>query len=340
MVPETGNLDPAASSFSESQEVKRSVLRWRSVGLLSLSALVLLLLLVKFGEPTDWFVDPSVQVKEDVVYRKTDGQQLTLDLARPASAKAPTPVLVFIHGGAWQYEGRAFSNEIQRAARRGYAALRIRYRLMDIQDDGRARYPFPAQLEDVTAALDWIAENAQEKNFDTKRVGLVGMSAGGQLALLAGLDRSSEENGKLNVRGIVNYYGPTDFVDGYARHQEGRRLLETFLCGSPETQHDRYVAASPVCHVQADSPPVLTFQGDADRVVPLEQSELLDAKMKAAGAIHTLQVFRGEAHGFSRAAGQRANRQMYDFLDQHVGGPSLVGAAQSKRQRAVAGASR
>jgi acetyl esterase/lipase len=316
------------------------VLRWRSVGLLSLCALVLLLLLVKYGEPTDWFVDPSIRVDEDVVYTTIDGQALTLDLARPAKATTPTPVLVFIHGGAWQYEGRAFSNEIQRAARRGYAALRIRYRLMDIQDDGRARYPFPAQFEDVTAALDWIAANAGEKNFDVKRVGLVGMSAGGQLALLAGLDRSPEQKATLDVRAIVNYYGPTDFVDGYTRHHEGRRLLETFLCGSPDTVRESYLAASPVCHVQTDSPPVLTFQGDADKIVPLEQSELLDAKMKSVGANHTLQVFRGEVHGFSRAAGQRANRQMYEFLDEHVGGPTLVSAARSKRERAAARASR
>jgi len=58
-------------------------------------------------------------------------------------------------------------------------------------------------------------------------------------------------------------------------------------------------------------------------MVPLEQSELLDAKMKEVGASHTLRVFRGEAHGFSRAASQRANRQMYEFLDQYVGGRAV-----------------
>jgi dipeptidyl aminopeptidase/acylaminoacyl peptidase len=110
--------------------------------------------------------------------------------------------------------------------------------------------------------------------------------------------------------------------------------LETFLCGGPESQHDRYLAASPVCHVRASSPPVLTFQGDADHIVPLEQSKLLDAKMKQVGAQHTLQVFRGEAHGFSRAAGQRANRQMYElmyeFLQQHVGGDAVHRTATKK----------
>ena len=90
------------------------------------------------------------------------------------------------------------------------------------------------------------------------------------------------------------------------------------------------MAASPVCHVRVDSPPVLTFQGDADHVVPLEQSELLDAKMKQVGAQHTLQVFRGEKHGFSRTAGQRANRQMYEFLQQHVGGEAVHRTATKK----------
>jgi acetyl esterase/lipase len=302
----------------------RPVFRWRSVGLLSLSALLVLLILVRYGEPTEWFIDPTLHVEDDVVYKTVDDANLTLDFARPAKATSPTPVLLFIHGGGWQYEGRAFSNEIRRAARHGYAAVRIRYRLMDVQDDGRARYPFPAQLEDVESALDWVTENAAGQNFDTMRVGLVGMSAGGQLALLAGLDRSAEKADKLRVKAIVNYYGPTDFVDGYQRHQEGRKLLETFLCGSPETEKERYMAASPVCFVRSTSPPVLTFAGDADRIVPLEQSELLDAKMKAAGAPHTLQVFRGESHGFSRTAGQKANRQMYEFLSEHLGGSSVA----------------
>ena len=61
---------------------------------------------------------------------------------------------------------------------------------------------------------------------------------------------------------------------------------------------ERYKAASPLTYVSKDDPPVLTLHGDKDALVPVEQAKVLDEKMKAVGANHTLMVFEGQGHGF------------------------------------------
>lgn len=76
--------------------------------------------------------------------------------------------------------------------------------------------------------------------------------------------------------------------------------------------------ASPVTHISRDDPPVLTLHGDSDPLVPVAQAKLLDEKMKASGASHTLMVFEGQGHGFSGEHAVRSAEALWSFFDQHL----------------------
>jgi dipeptidyl aminopeptidase/acylaminoacyl peptidase len=90
------------------------------------------------------------------------------------------------------------------------------------------------------------------------------------------------------------------------------------MSGTPEEAAATYEKASPLTYVSNDAPPVLTLHGDQDKLVPVDQATMLDDKMKAAGAFHTLKIFKGQGHGFGGEHQQEAMKAMWEFFDQHL----------------------
>ncbi len=120
----------------------------------------------------------AIEVVEKIVYSEVAGKTLELDLAKPAG-EGPFPGLVFIHGGGWKGGNRqTYRGEIERAARRGYTAVTITYRLTNPNKQGKAESPFPAQIHDVKQAIRWLRSHAAEHKLDPTRIGVVGASAG------------------------------------------------------------------------------------------------------------------------------------------------------------------
>ena len=104
-----------------------------------------------------------------------------LDVYQNASTPqgSRAPVLVYMHGGAWNHGERPASWHGFRAwMAAGFSVVNVEYRLADVA-------PAPAAVQDVRCALNWILQNAAKYNFDTNRVVTYGTSAGGHLALMA-----------------------------------------------------------------------------------------------------------------------------------------------------------
>jgi dipeptidyl aminopeptidase/acylaminoacyl peptidase len=119
------------------------------------------------------------------------------------------------------------------------------------------------------------------------------------------------------VQAVVNVFGPTDIRTCHEK-STAAWVFRLFMGGAPDVVGDRYKAASPTTYVSEDDPPVLTLHGDRDPLVPVEQATMLDAKMKAAGASHTLMVFEGQGHGFRGEQQQRSMNAMWAFFAQHL----------------------
>ena len=166
-------------------------------------------------------IDSSVEVSKDISYtegQEPDANKHKVDLYLP-KGKSNFPVLIFIHGGSWRSGDRANYPALgNRFAKEGIGVVVPSYRLMP-------GAPHPAQVEDATAAVDWVIRNIARHGGDAKRIYLSGHSAGGHLAAYAGLDRRFWPNlkGVLPLSGVYDV-GPlpmflADKVDGSPMHR-------------------------------------------------------------------------------------------------------------------------
>ncbi|MEU4396804.1 alpha/beta hydrolase [Kribbella sp. NPDC023855] len=228
---------------------------------------------------------------DGVIYSEIAGfRPLLLDLRVPSGA-GPFPLVVWIHGGAFLFGDRRFlPATVQPGAvfdaliNAGIAVATIDYRF-----SGEA--VFPAQLDDVKAALAYLRASAKDYHLDAERVGLWGESAGGHLAALAGLTDSS------GISAVVAWYPLTDLsaVDPHNPETPMAKLIG----GPPADLPTLAAQASPVQHVSSSAPPVLLIHGSADEELPISQSKGLHELLLAAGASSTFLPVEGAGHTFS-----------------------------------------
>lgn len=241
---------------------------------------------------------------------------LKVDIYRaPDAGDAVQPLIVFFHGGGWRIGHRriveaAFIAQVSR----GYTLASVTYTLVP-------GATWPAQIEDVNTGLDWLTAKAGDLQVDTYRICLAGVSAGGQLALLAGLTRT-------DVKGVLAFYPPTDFND---MHDRGRIVRRNFgqLFGKPlEEAGDVMRAASPLTHVHAGAPPILVVHGTGDHFVDHAQSVRFVEALEAVGADASLLTLPGAVHADQRLNGPEAQPVIDAFFDRAIGCPGEAPAGQ------------
>jgi acetyl esterase/lipase len=178
-------------------------------------------------------------------------------------------------------------------AARGLAVAAVDYRL-----SGEAR--FPAQPDDVRAACRWLLDDVASPVRALPLV-LFGVSAGGQVAALCGLDP------ELPVQAVALWYPATDLpampddieAAGGTADRAGTSREALMLGASAAQDPEKARLASPVTHVRGDAPPFLLLHGDADLLVPAQQSRRLHDALQAAGASATLELVAGYNHMFA-----------------------------------------
>jgi acetyl esterase/lipase len=261
----------------------------------------------------------KVSTEYDVVYTKADGEDLKLDLARPAEGDGPFPAIIAIHGGGWRHgskdQMRGASSEF---ASRGYVAIAPQYRFCP-------KSTFPAQVYDVKAAVRWLKSHAKQYNVNPERIGAIGFSAGGHLALMLGLtgpadglegDAASDAP-STKIHAVVNYFGPTDLgADDIPA--VSLPLVHDFLGGSAKEKPDEAKKASPLTFVTKDDAPVLTFQGTKDPLVPYSQAIKLTDALTGAGVPGRVELLLGAGHGWQGEELNRTRAETFTFFDHYL----------------------
>ena len=265
----------------------------------------------------------GVVFEKNIEYSNPDEQHLQLNMARPQNGKGPFPVIVCIHGGGFRAGSReGFNGLCQQLAKHGYVAVTVSYRLAP-------KYPFPAAIHDVKAAVRWVRANAEKYNIDTGRVGTTGGSAGGHLAQYLGVTRGIkrfEGSGgnpqfSSHVDCVVNFYGPSDFTKSYDASVDAAEVLPLFLGGNLEQEKQRHIVASPLYWVTPDASPTLCIHGTQDQYVAHEQSVWLIDRLQATGVPASLMTVKGGNHGFRGVSKQvRASIETarIAFFDKHL----------------------
>jgi acetyl esterase/lipase len=248
----------------------------------------------------------GVTVTRNLEYGRAGDKILHLDLYLPEKSEKPFPLLIWIHGGAWRTgakEGDVVPMLPLTAG--GYAMASVEYRLSQ-------EAAFPAQIYDCKAAVRWLRANASKYNLDPGRFAALGASAGGHLAALVGTSGGvAALEGNVNdlkqssrVQAVVDWYGPADLLQigippSDIKHNDPGSPESQLIGGALLDNKDKAAQASPITYVSKETPPFLIMHGDADRSVPFNQSELLQAALQKAGVDSTLIPEKGIGHGFS-----------------------------------------
>jgi acetyl esterase/lipase/ketosteroid isomerase-like protein len=259
----------------------------------------------------------DVELRPNVVYA-TRSRPLRMHVMLPRDAATSRPAILFIHGGGWTEGTRERGlPSLVHFVKRGFVAASIEYRL-----SGEAI--FPAQIDDVRAAIEYLRAHAIELGIDPRRIAVWGQSAGGHLAALAGTSLTGAARPDL----VIDWNGPTDFLEPRELARLEKRKVDqkqpTFamerLLGGPVNEHRELArAANPIAWVTHDDPPFLILHGSGDEEVSISQSEMLRDALAQAGVEVTLEVFPGEGHfGIGpQPFPEKYYAPMDEFLEKH-----------------------
>jgi acetyl esterase/lipase len=268
----------------------------------------------------------------DRQYGFASGVPLKLDVWQ-AKTDNPVPTVIYIHGGGWLFGDRAGAVVYMMPwLERGWNVVNVEYRM-----SGTALAP--AAVEDVRCALRWVYRNAKEYHLDINRILVTGHSAGGHLALMAGMLQPEDgfDNNcpadpvldvPMKVSAIVNFYGPADVAD--LLDGPNRKTYAIAWLGGQTDRVEIAKRVSPMAYVRPGLPPILTIHGDADSVVPYADSVRLHEALNKAHVPNVLYTIHGGNHGqFGVDADITAYQEVWRFLAKNV--PSLgLASRQSK----------
>ncbi|NTW41486.1 MAG: alpha/beta hydrolase [Cellulomonadaceae bacterium] len=251
----------------------------------------------------------GVEERLDAVVSALPGyRELTVDVFRAADRHGEVlPLVVWIHGGGWEvgspkhdWPFLTAAGSRSRIMGAGFALAMVTYRFS-------SEATFPAQIDDVKAALRWLHRNADEIGVDRRAFAVWGESAGGHLAALAALTSVAasgwQDAGREDetVAAAVVWYAPSDFQTLQGQTPDGAiedSAVPHLLGGPVEEVREVAIAASPVTWVSRDAPPMLLVHGTEDLLVPCEQSRRLADALREVGADVRLQLVPGADHGF------------------------------------------
>ena len=256
--------------------------------------------------------------QEDVIYGRKFGMALTLDVFTPKE-NANGAGVIFAASGAWFSDKGFLDNEgfFAEVLSRGYTVFAVLH-------GSNPKFTIDECIADLNRATRYVRHRAGDFKIDPDRIGIYGLSAGGHLSCMQGLagDLGNPsamdplEKVSSRVQAVAAFFPPTDFLN-YGKEGEnalGAGVLAIFqapfdfrefkrendslapITGEARLEIGRKI--SPMTHVSSDDPPVLLIHGDADELVPYQQSEILAAKLKEVGVEAELVNRPGKAHGW------------------------------------------
>jgi acetyl esterase/lipase len=275
--------------------------------LLTLTVITLALLAPSaYGQPSaiKAIFPAGTMFVQNLPYAKDTLRKHLLDIYLPSKATANTPLIIWVHGGAWMLNDKYadmgyMKNTVRTFLEKGYALASIDYR-------HSTTAKFPAQVQDCNQAIQWLHDNAAKYNLDKTRITLIGFSAGGHLASLIALAHNNNvkafypgaKPATFKIRAVIDFYGPSDFLamTGNGDPETTGDPISILLGSSPLTRPDLSKLASPVTYVDKNDPPFFIVQGEKDESVPYQQSVLLQSYLNLSGVPNELIIVKDAPH--------------------------------------------
>lgn len=263
---------------------------------------------------------------EDVVYGRKFGMALTLDVIQPANPNGFG--ILFMISGGWYSSHEAINPA-------SYGPFLSRgYTVFAVCHGSQPRFIVTEIVPDIHRAVRFVRSNAAKWQVDPDHLGITGGSAGGHLSLTMATQggpgkadaKDPVDRASSAVQSVACFFPPTDFLN-YGKTGEdavGVGILKDFQPGfgpgsaTEESRQKLGHEISPIYFITPQMPPVLIVHGDADKLVPIQQSEIFIEKAKAAGATAELIVHPGGGHGWADMGTDAI--KMADWFDQTLRG--------------------
>jgi len=284
--------------------------------------------------------DTTAYTKQEVIYGRKDGLAMTMLVLTPA--KSNQRGIVSMISGNWISSMR----RMDRWTEISKMYLDAGYTVFLVVHGSQPRYSLQDAAADVKRAVQFIRYNAATYKINPDYIGALGSSSGGHLSLMAGLadnkgnpssaDPVERVSGK--VQAVACFFPPTDFLNygmqGINPAQQKAFLQNLGVLGAftfmefdstkkmyAEVMDTAKITAiakamSPAQLVTADDPPVMVWHGDKDRIVPLQQSKLLQQKMEALRLPFILKVKEGGEHGWKDLL--QDEKDFIQWFDKHL----------------------
>ncbi|AQZ70195.1 Lipase [[Actinomadura] parvosata subsp. kistnae] len=253
--------------------------------------------------------------------------KVSIRVFRPAGAQGALPVVLYVHGAGWVFGNAHTHDRLVRelTVRAQAATVFVNYSLSP-----EAKYP--TAIEEIYAALQWIAEHGAEHDLDPSRIAVAGDSVGGNMT--AATTILAKRRGGPRLAAQLLFYPVTDasfdtgsyeqFESGYFLSREGMKWFWDQYTTDPAQRAE--ITASPLRATTDDLaglPPALVIVAEAD--VLRDEGEAYAAKLRAAGVPVTAVRYQGIIHDFvmlnalrdtyaARAATQQGGEFLHDAL--------------------------
>ena len=268
------------------------------------------------------------QRQENVVYAEIHGTGLLADIFTPTGKSNGLGIIDVVSGAWFSDRGKLHDHEQAQVyttfCSRGYTVFAMR-------PGSVSKYAGDELLRNVKTAIRYVKSKAAGYGVDPNRLGLMGASAGGHLATLAAVTaEDGDPNAKdpllqldTRVKAVSVFFPPTDFLDwGGKKGDFGGGIGQLLFTGGTAGHSEEEIEArakelSPRLQVKdGNLPPFLLFHGDADPMVPLQQSQSFVDTVKAAGGSAELIVKPGGGHPWPTLPEEVA--VMGDWFDTHL----------------------
>lgn len=279
-------------------------------------------LLVIFFSVSVTAQDSLVLQRKELVYGRKDGLALMMVMQVPKQANGKA--IISLVNGNW----RSSYDMLSRYEEKDRIYLNSGYTVFEVMTSSQPRYTIPDEVEDAKRAVRFVRYNAKEFGIDPEKIGITGLSSGGHLSLMiATADDKQDKRGtdaidkvSARVQAAAVFYPPSDFLNygqqglnttatqailvatGLAAAFDFKKWNDTTRTYVSVTDMDAKLEIarqnSPYYSISPDDPPILIAHGDADRLVPIQQSESFIKKLEEAKVPNKFIVKKGGNHGW------------------------------------------
>lgn len=269
----------------------------------------------------------------DVDYVGNGNTKLMLDLYIPAGVTTPTGLIINMHGGAFMMGSKGVAEQPSFVTfyNNGYICADINYRL-----SGDTLWP--AQIHDCKAAVRFLKTHAEEYHIDTCKIGVIGESAGGNLASMLGttggrVDLEGLHLGSVHAlsreQAVVDLFGPINFLTmdaealalGFVINTNSANSPESRLMGAPvQTIPELVTRANPTTYITVDDAAFFVSAGDVDHNIPYTQGQNFAASLVSVigSPRASFELIAGQGHGGSFGHNTAQDAKYLNFYNTYL----------------------